>query len=241
MYWTALKNAIGRDRTLEHLFSISEDEIITNLKFKEVFDNYATFYEEVNIMYETLDDEDKLGTYKFHPTHYSGYVYNKKEKILILLLNSAWKSFGPGVIKEYYDELSGKLSSEDFKKVIEKFVIGDSLSQKGNQSYFFTSYPYRKKVLNIIENDEDVKVLTIAHHPPSWLTYEELFEKSDDIQRLDSILDISHLLITGHLHNTVTSPTKDQQKTYHLMNGAFLDYNRIEKYKKYPPKKLPDN
>lgn len=238
--WTALSAAIGTNVELAKLFSIKKEQIVSSPRFQEVFSNYYhSFQSEINegISY---DFEHQFCTKKF-----AGYIYSKKDATLILLLNSAWYSFGPGVVQSFFNEWAKGKDLESLLKGLPN-LLGDTLTQEGKQSYFFDSYPYFNEINEIISQDNEVKVVTFAHHPPSWLRWDELYTSDSHERNFNTLTDISQILITGHLHNPVMEPSLIRGKCYHVNNGIFLDYHFVDKYitdsqNNNPAKVFPNN
>ena len=240
--WTYLKEAIGNNVPLENLYKITEDEIIEDLnkadsKYRKVFNEFrVNFSDEIN------KDINPIYQFKFCSNNYSGYIWCPDEKILFLLLNSSWYSFGPGVIEKYYEEKVKKLSHNELKEQLLD-LIGNSLSQEGKQSYFLTSFPYFDEINKIIQAEDDVRVITMAHHPPSWLKWDEQYCSDKTKRNLNDLISLTDLFITGHLHSPVLPPSLLQARCYHLTNGSFLDYHFIDHQGSpvTPDSKFPNN
>lgn len=223
--WTRLSAAIGTSIDLPELFKIDQKAISKSPKFHKVFENYyVVFQSDIN---ENID----LGNlkYKFCDKNYSGYVYSEQNKVLILLLNSSWYSFGPGVVQGFFNEWAEDKNKALLVAELPAF-LGDTLSQEGKQSYFFDTYPYFNEVNNLISDNDDLKVITFAHHPPSWLKWEELYSSDSNKRNFNTLTDLSQILITGHLHNPVMEPNIIKGKCYHINNGIFLDYHSVDKH-----------
>lgn len=240
--WTNLKAAIG-NKDLENLFKIGEETIMNEVKskhskYRDVFDNFrVNFLADINRGIDTSGFE-----YKFCNKTYTGYMLCKEKDTLLMYLNSAWYSFGPGVIEEYYKQKIEHFDEQRLREEMIKF-LGDPLSQEGKQSYFFTHYPYYNEVNQLLLDQPGLKVICFAHHPPNWLKWEEQFMPSDEKKRnLDEVLSFSGLLVTGHLHSPVQLPSVINGKCYHLSNGAFLDYHFVDQETiGNPISKFPNN
>jgi len=240
--WAYLKDAIGRKKSLENLFSFTEEDIInelekTNSKFKKVFKEFReNFDSKIN---EEIEPKYLIN---YCPKSYAGYIWFSEFKMLFVLLNSAWYSFGPGVIKDYYDEMVEPLGPDEIKRKFFDF-LGEAYSQEGKQSYFFSSFPFSNEISKILKSNNDARVITLAHHPPSWLKWEEQFTTDPDKRNLSELLSVTDLLITGHLHSPVLPPSLLQNTCFHLSNGPFLDYHYIESnvIKTNPIGKFPNN
>jgi len=241
--WTFLNKALGEDRKLEELYNTDIGEELQNPSspFINVFKDFENHFR--------TDCNQKMKnqalTEKFCNKTYSGYVWDENNKLLILLLNSAWKSFGPGVIGAYYDKLVKDKDKglDKVKEEIKKMIMGDELSQEGKQTYAYKFFPYRNEVNDIINEHPTCKVLTFAHHPPSWLEWKEHFENSEKEEgNLDVLTGISQILITGHLHNPFKRVDILNGQCYHLSNAAFLDYHFVDKVNVINPiTKFPNN
>ncbi|MBL0048954.1 MAG: metallophosphoesterase [Bacteroidetes bacterium] len=220
--WTSLSAALG-DKTLLDLFEIPKSEINKNInEFKKVFSNYfLCFQRDIN------KTASLSFSYKFSDKHYAGYVYNEEEEVLILLLNSAWYSFGPGVVKGFYEKWISDKSNIEIKNQAFS-LLGDALSQEGKQSYFLDHFPYFTEVNDLLENKPSTKVITFAHHPPSWLKWDELYNDKNYKRDFSTLINMSDALVTGHVHNPVSMPSVLQNKCFHFNNGIFMDYHFID-------------
>ncbi|MEI8047345.1 MAG: metallophosphoesterase family protein [Bacteroidota bacterium] len=236
--WTYLKEALGRDNKLEKLFDIPRDAIVKDLnnskgKFKKVFSHFGGHFEgPLKKINELIPNSDPF-KYRFHPTQKCGYVFFESSCLLILLLNSAWYSFGPGVINSYYDDKFSHINEKGFQTLKEevKELLGEKLSQIGKQSYFYNKdhFPYFKDITEIIEQNKDVRVISVAHHPPFWLKEKEQFSNDQkSISELNQLLSSSDILITGHTHSPIGDPSIINNLCHHVSNGAFLDYHYID-------------
>ncbi|MCY1490946.1 3',5'-cyclic adenosine monophosphate phosphodiesterase CpdA [compost metagenome] len=225
--WTELSAAIGSEVELTKLFTIPKTSVIDGKKFQRIFSNYYnSFQSELN------DEREFEFEYQFCNKQYVGYIFSEKNNTLILLLNSAWYSYGPGVVEEFFKQWA-KPKDRDSLIAGLPDLLGDTLSQEGKQSYFFEYYPFFEKINRLITEKADLKVVTFAHHPPSWLRWEELYADTPH-RNFNTLIDFSNILITGHLHNPVLEPNLIRGKCYHVNNGIFLDYHFVDKHLKDP-------
>ncbi len=244
--WDMLKVALD-EKDLPSLFDKKDHEIEADLngkysKFKNIFTNLHTDFIYDLEKARPLKTDNLVSDYC--TKRYCGYTYFKNEKVLILLINSAWYSFGKGVLEGMFEKKAREKEKESLINFCKEFVDG-KLSQEGKQTYFFSYFPFHVPVNKILD-DEDVKVITVAHHPPSWLRWEEQFNMSSgNTRNLENLLGKSHLLLTGHLHAPVTEPVALGGQCYHLSNGAFMEYSFIDKQRelkmKHPAEYFPSN
>lgn len=240
--WTYLEKALEGAK-LSTLFNRTEQDISKDLEKEE--SSFAKIFQplKVNFIDDINNQIDDLEGYNFCDKHHAGYYFSKENEILLLLLNSSWFSFGPGVVESFYDkEFELVKDAKTIKELFKSFLHG-SLKQEGKQSYFLKSFPFYDEVIEIITENEDVRVVTFAHHPTSWLNWDEQFSDADpDARNLNDLLDITHLLITGHIHNPVQAPSKLNEKSYFLNNGAFLEYEYVENAENISPiSKFPNS
>ncbi len=225
VHWDILKGVLGQGRELPELFKIEKKEFFKG-KFNQVFKNFENQF--IKGMKNRLHDKN----FAYEKGHFAGYYHFPENKVLFLLLNSSWKSFGPGVVGEYYDSYVSDFGDKEIRKELKDFVIGDKLSQRGKQSYFLNPnyYPFWNDINTIKESYPETRIVTVAHHPPSWLEWDEQFSKTEGADvRLDGLLEISDILITGHEHVPMTSePIKLPKGCHNVQMGSFLDYHFIE-------------
>lgn len=212
-------------RPLDQLYKIEESEIVENKNdvFSNVFLNYYNEFQK------KANEETELSTrYKFDDKLYCGYYFDPTDKVIIVLLNSSWYSFGAPIVKDFFEEECKGI--DDPLVIIEKAkkYIKGSLAQQGEQSYFVNSFPYYNEIKEMLDEDDTIRVISFAHHPIDWLKWDEQFKKSNDNnKRLDYLVDLSSLLVTGHIHNPVIPPSIYNSRCYHLNNGAFMEYKHI--------------
>ncbi|SNZ01676.1 metallophosphoesterase family protein [Flagellimonas pacifica] len=227
--WSEMTYALKPGEDLGGIFKLKNNIFFEQPRFKDVFVNFRDKIID-SLLKERCKELVKKGhvAYKYDKEAYVGYLHFKQNGILFLMLNSSWKSFGPGVISEFYDRVKAKLGADQLKKL----VIGDSLSQRGKQSYFLkrNQFPYWDDINGILNEKPDTKIITVAHHPPSWLEWKEQFMSSKKREiRLDSLLKRSHILITGHEHvPMISEPILLPNGCHNVQMGSFLDYHFID-------------
>ncbi|MEY8850014.1 metallophosphoesterase [Psychroserpens sp. XS_ASV72] len=228
VYWDSLKSALGDSMELESLFKVQKSEFNSG-RFDNVFMNFRDKF--INKLKSTEEFE-----FKYNDERFMGYCYFEKKQVLVILINSSWYSFGPGIISKYYDLFVKKLgdNADIIKENLKDLLLGDKLSQMGKQSYFLEtkSFPFWKEIQDILNKNPATRVISIAHHPPSWLNWDEQFKPSDiknGTIRLDELFKLSNILITGHEHVPMNSqPVKLHNNCYNIQMGSFLDYHYID-------------
>ncbi len=244
--WVYLKEALGEkdNINLENLFKIQNNEFIEdNSKFEKAFKNFNNFFKKKCKKDNNIEQH-------FCEKSFSGYSYFKKKNILLVKLNSSFKSFGQGVIEKYYREfVKNKNDNNLLKKELEKFT-GGSLNQMGQQTYLFDYFNKRFMTdINNIKEEYTPQIITLCHHPPNWLNWEERFKKSnyaDNQLYFDGVVKLTDLLITGHEHipmNNLNTLSRFEHSCKHLQMGAFLDYHYVDKSysSEHPALKFPNN
>lgn len=239
--WDRIIYALGEERKLSDLFDVKPKEINDSEKFREVFRDYYDFFFKKCIKSHNLCNDGK----SYDSNSYSGYHFDKKNKVLFLLLNSSWYSYGPGVLEKAFIRTVQSIPTDNNKKqyAISLFKkLGGSLSQNGKQTYHLSQYKYLSEIGNLIQSYPELKVISLAHHPISWLRWEKLYgESSNTYLSIDEILDRSDILLNGHLHSPVQKPTIINDSCYNLLNGAFLDYHHIDSHANNAKKMFPNN
>jgi predicted MPP superfamily phosphohydrolase len=228
VHWISLTNALrAKKYDLPDLFKVRPEEITAgNSPFLQVFGNYEWF-------------EGQLREKRSYPSHVRasepsalgcGYLYDSKANMLFLQLNSSWYSFGEGVIAAAYEDFKEKKLKDVGSKGLpsELFALfGEKLSQLGQQSYFLEQYPYWKTLEDEIIKKYDPIVITLAHHPPSWLKWNEVYSKTPSKWDFNYLLNTSHLLLTGHVHSPYIQCNVIENTCVQLGNGCLLDYHWI--------------
>jgi hypothetical protein len=159
-----------------------------------------------------------------------GYVIDHKNKLVFILINSAWFSIGGK-----FNELLANLKARGFNK---KAPIAntfrdilkekDSLSEYGTQIIGGSLYNERE-LHQLLQLSDSYSIFTFCHHNLNWLDPEELYNYNEEVMHrlcLNKILEHSDVLGTGHEHIPVNASIYKVKDGYtHLRIGKFMDDN----------------
>jgi predicted phosphodiesterase len=211
--------------------------------FLNLFKDYTDFIKKYVLEYEdekykVFFDFDKI-EYVVSPSYVSnalyGYIVDHNKNAIFILFNSAWFSLGDKFNEMYSKYLATKyteknVSVESFKKILDN---KDFLSEFDNQILGINFFDLAE--LNTILNSyPDYFVTTCMHHSLNWLNWHEYysyeFSYDNNARKLNSILEKSDILLTGHEH---VPNNYDNQRllndTLYLRAGCFLFDNQIKK------------
>ena len=231
----SLLQKLNDDLSLNNVFRLDGKELIQNSSSDTtIFEGFLEIADE--LMIKRLELSNKVD-YNYNEQAACGYIHYKGEQqdILFLLINSCWKSFGSGSLDFLINQEVEKAysSKEKVRNLVKRALFDDSLKQLGNQSYYLSQLPWNEIIKIKKESMKPIRVITLAHHPTSWLEYKERFYSTDDKRetlRLDFLKARTDLLITGHEHIPMNSrPTMLSKNCVNLEMGCLLDYHKIQK------------
>ena len=184
-------------------------------KFVKVFDPYTEYFKSnKKIAHNASETYRKSFLY--------GHVLDKKNKTIILLLNSAWYSFGHTFLEHY---LSNKLYENknvaDFRKDILKIT-----SEYGKQMLALEILEEVDAIVKLLGEYPEYLVITTMHHPVSWLHEDDQITKEGD--KFHTIKGYTDLMLTGHEHVHQQHPFEymNNNKMLHLKAGCFADFSK---------------
>lgn len=183
-------------------------------EFEKPFENYKGFITENGIN----SCEGKM-----HESGLYGWQVDHANKIVFVLLNSAWYSIGP-----LFDDLIAEFCDEKKMNIGEALKIKSGIAEFGNQvignelmfDFFF-------KMTTPFSDYPAYTFITIMHHPIHWLSWYETYgltQTAQESKTLYRILKKSSFLLTGHEHIPGHVPHQQMFKdVYHLQAGCFLE------------------
>lgn len=180
-------------------------------RFETLFSNYSD-----KLSYDTCegliknyllsnDDVIKISN-GYQKNALEGYAIDNENKIIIIILNTAWFSFGSSVKKFlqelYTNEATQTVSILDPEKLIDLMNYSQEagrLLTRINEDD--STFPY-KELDDIMTKSEymDYNIITMMHHPPEFLDWEEINSYEYENTKLYNLLKKSHILLTGHVH-----------------------------------------
>ena len=198
----------------------AKDDLLTNEtdKFYDFFKNYSDFAKEIKLNESLIVDE------KYQENRLFGHIRDEDKKIIFIMLNSAWFSFGSSINKHIVaafknlaenEHLNAKeLVAEKGRQIIGRQLLDTDFITKLNKGEY-----------------KDYRVVTCMHHPLSWLEWGEqyTYEGNQTGFNLNMILDNSDLLLTGHDHLPLYVKTqKHSSNAWYLKGGVFLEQLKPE-------------
>jgi hypothetical protein len=209
--------------------------------FKLIFTNYTDYF-------KTHIRDDLKSRYTHSPKYVSnglyGYIVDRKNNLIINLLNSAWYALGQqfdtmlldSFIKRYKKILLSTAQNEtkerfyeDFKACLSALVtVKNSSIEYGGQ---IIGMPPDDAVLFIEKtmHYSNYFVITAFHHPPNWLYYSEKYAgeiKNNDTLFFNRLLNRTELLLTGHEHvPSSVNYERLNNHAIHLKAGMFMQDN----------------
>ncbi|MEM6721744.1 MAG: metallophosphoesterase [Bacteroidota bacterium] len=212
------------------------NDLVNRPKFYKAFENYTNSFINKKIPKEDSSLEKNRLLY--------GYVVDKENKVLFILLNSAWYSIGQEFLKKYLDENIFSKKNQIFDELeIEELVsnIKNIAEEYGNQLIGLEGLENTKEIYKKINEYEDFTVITIMHHPTNWLDWKERIRGENSEAKFHFIKENTDLLLTGHEHVPIQHKNEDIKKAnneniIHIAAGCFLNAppkNNINNFKIY--------
>jgi len=166
---------------------------------------------------------DSSITYKEHLLY--GYVLDKKNKTIIILLNSSWYSVGDIFLTHYinndfHNTREAKLVIHDIKKIT---------SEYGFQTLGLDVLAEIDGIIEILNNYPEYLTITTMHHPINWFIHKDQITR--DEYKFHQIKKFTDLLLTGHEHISVEHPFEyiNNGKILHIKAGCFMDFSKENK------------
>lgn len=203
--------------------------VIDKNTFKGIFKGYMHPSNKTKgVVLHVENDEPYKNFLKVDKEGYYGYFYDPDCNILFILINSAWLSFGAVPNEKISDEIIKGLSIHGMKETAERFkaVNKNTMVEYGNQTYafhLFKNSSLLKEIMEIKEN-KNPTILSMAHHPVSWLDwYEVNSENYPHEAPLNELFRLSSLHLTGHEHASPNWGNLLGGSCLNLSTGMFLD------------------
>ena len=203
-------------------------------KFYQCFQNYSNQFGEDKGKHDPIWDnlfdleQPQLEICKdYNRYRLYGYVKDSKNKIVFILINSAWFSIGGKFNKLLAQlkakNLKNKVTEEVFYKILEE---KDSVSEYGNQIIGGELFD-KKKLYEVLGLSESYSIFTFCHHNLNWIDPAELYNYNEGVMNrlcLNKILKHTDVFGTGHEHVPVNAPIYNVANGYvHLQTGKFMD------------------
>jgi hypothetical protein len=191
------------------------------------FENYVKFFRE-NILSTFDNKQDISHTFKDinGPMTY-GYVIDKKKKFCFILINSAWLSFGQGLVNAFVSNKEIFKYDKSIKDNL-KTILGNitNFPEFGSQMIGFRFIEKLKLLNNVFDNFNTHTIITVMHHPQNWLHYEEQYgenENKHNKKPLNQLKEHSHIFLTGHEHIPHFANKITDNDPIHIKGGCLID------------------
>jgi predicted MPP superfamily phosphohydrolase len=214
--WMTYKGILG-NVDLDGLRITNEKIASKPTNYRRIFSAYFAFYSRLN-----------PGATSKHDDFGHGFWHDESSNVLFLMLNSAWLSFGDEIIFNAFDKTLKSFGNgtDSFEKFRAKYG-GDALSQASFQSYFLNHFANWNEINKII-TDSSPTVISLVHHPPSWLNWSEQHGANSALVKLEDLIQKSHIMLSGHLHVPYIQTSILEDACIHLNTGCLLDYHKVD-------------
>ncbi|GAB3330148.1 hypothetical protein GCM10027299_34550 [Larkinella ripae] len=189
-------------------------------KFKNIFRDYSNFFRKFSFGSDFILSSD----YSLERLY--GYLIDKSSKIIFVLVNSAWFSFG----SKAEDILEANIvdKSDDWVKKARAV-----LTEFGGQIVGRNIFP-QQDLFRFINENPDYLVITVMHHPLHWLEWGEMYNYSGSGASslfLPHLLSETDIFLTGHEHvpDYIKANLLNEGNTTHFQAGMFLEDNVNQK------------
>ncbi|HAO09432.1 MAG TPA: hypothetical protein DCQ50_21170 [Chryseobacterium sp.] len=191
---------------------------------QEIWDNFFRF-DPSNFELIVDPDYDEKRLY--------GLLVDYQKEIIFVLLNTAWFSIGDFMnqilVTENVENLvsiSKRTRSQANEQAIQLLDIKSKIVEFGNQVAGAEQFPF-KKLKEYIANNPKFPIVTIAHHPSSWLSWSELYSLANpslNTTPIAQIFNCTDILLTGHEHVPINKrPEKELEGLLHLKAGMLME------------------
>lgn len=192
---------------------------ISNLKLNEeyyesVFRNYREFHSKI----ENVQSQTKVFT---NVTNYDSH------NILFITINSSWLSIGMPL-----KEVKQIIKFNTINHILTSTDKSQTFSEFGNQVYGFSidtlNIEFDNITKKIKEKYQDYYKIMVAHHPPNWLSWKEMYSDNPaSNSRFQNFMTENKidLLMVAHEHTSNTIGDVLFGRTLVLKSGMFLNHN----------------
>ncbi len=196
------------------------DVFLKNKKtsFFQVFSPYSNhFIKNSNI------STNSSVTYKEHLLF--GYVLDKLNKTIIVLLNSAWYSVGDIFLEHYIN--NNLYSSKEAKVIVRE--IKKITSEYGFQTLGLDVINEVQEIVDLLNTYPEYLTITTMHHPINWFVKDD--QITTDKNRFHHIKKFTDLLLTGHEHVYLEHPVEyiNNGNILHIKAGCFSEFSKEDR------------
>jgi predicted MPP superfamily phosphohydrolase len=240
-----LRDYIGHIDTVANKFPDRPQYLKRQIQnFRKLFNDYTTFMVDQSSgtyrdYFELINDKSSfVVSPEYNKSRLFGHIIDKKRKIIIIILNTAWFSLGDGfnsLYKDYIKEVNdlGNLTDDNIKEWLE---TKDILTEY-NKQITGIQLLQKEEILEYFNNYSDYMVITTMHHPRNWLEWTESYthrktsQQNDSWKKLKDVIRNSNVILTGHEHVPIEVETEVFENVLHLKAGCFLEFNQLTRVK----------
>ena len=230
--WDEVEKVYDKDVSKAFTFFKRDDKKVNPDKYLPIFKNFKSRDNPLKGVTFPIGFNRKEDDFvKINNNGWYGYYYDSSLNYLFILINSAWLSFGLVPKRKVFGNIETDMVFNGVKDTITKMIAvkNEILVEQGNQTYAFHLFNNYIEEIETIINEKEPMVISVAHHPPSWLGWFETHSKSHkNPPALSQLAKISKLHLVGHEHTAPNFGTILGGTCLMLDSGMFLD-DSIEK------------
>jgi predicted phosphodiesterase len=210
---------------------ITKQDFKRNVFLSEEINSFEKAFEQYSSSFQKFSNRvpEKINSnYKEQFLH--GYFTDHTKKIIFILLNSSWYSFGNKFIDKYFEEFlvydakektfTTQKSETQIKKELQK-IAEEYGSQVVNMDVF-DRYNNLKQEIKLYN---DYIVIQSLHHPFNWLDWDERINYNNDKNKFLLLKNQTDILLTGHEHvpKEHNPDYLNDKNLLHIPAGCFME------------------
>lgn len=199
--------------------------------FEKSFSQYSKSFSK----YKDKVPDNFFGSYK--DNFLNGYFIDHSKKIIFVLLNSAWYSFGDKFIDKYFEEfLKYDASNKTFESTKTELQIKKEIhkiaEEYGSQVVNMDVFDRYNNLKQDIEMYNDYIIIQTLHHPFNWLDWNERINYSTTDNKFTTLKKHTDLVLTGHEHvpRHHNPDYLNDKSLLHIPAGCFMDKQKPKDY-----------
>lgn len=229
VFWPAILNSIfdGQSKDIINRFNRKNETFSNNYRSNKErealrFTHFSNWQRD-NL--KNITDNGRYRSSLAENKFLFGYLEDTVNKVVFIVLNSAWLSLGGGFDAQLREVLAN--NGRTHMTVDELISIKNSFVEFGGQ---IIGSEFLDDLANMTSKWTDYVIVTSMHHPLHWLDWSEYNSyRGTDVSRMNlyTILSNSDVFITGHEHSSeFVKPRRvnfgGEYDTLYIQSGMFL-------------------
>lgn len=214
----------GRKKEINN--SLTRNGINEDNDLSRINKNYRSFFRKyISESIKGLVDDKKLEEWDYlNSQGLYGVVYDKEYNIIFNCLNSSWFAFGEdNIIGASFEKLKRVISHKEKSRAYLDQIL--NVKEYGKLVYgTLQRQNTRLEKLQERERVDECFVISISHHPFSWMDYEIQYNHASRESNFDKIIKFSDVYLCGHQHIRHYAPSKYRGSVNVLESPELMDF-----------------